>query len=558
MSAGKSKSAALLEELETLRRRVEALDRAEEDRRPLRERLERAERRLREAQQVARLGFWEWDIAANTLAWSEGLYRIFGLKPSEFTATFEGFLERVHPDDRAATRATIERSRTEGDGFEHDTRILRPDGTLVHLHSRGETVRDAAGAVVRMIGTGQDVTERRRAEAEDLRARKLESIGVLAGGIAHDFNNLLTVILGNVLLLKAGTEPADPEHARLADAESACLRARNLTQQILTFAEGGAPVTRPVALGAVLDEAGRAVPRSEAIRVERRLPADLWPLEADATQLGHVLAGLAMNAVQAMPEGGTLRIRAENVRADGPGRGRRAGPPGRLVRIIVEDEGIGIPADHLPRIFDPFFSTRQGRSGLGLATAYSIVTRHGGTIRATSSPGHGATFILELPAAQDPPAAPAAPAPAAPPVEARAGAAETGGMRRILVMDDEAPVLQMIGDLLRHFGHEPVLAGDGARAVELYAAARQEGRPFDAVILDLTVPGGLGGREAMRRLLEIDPGTRGIIASGYSNDPVMAEHRRHGFLGVVRKPFRMEELRAVLAAVLVDRTADGG
>ncbi|MGH9749686.1 MAG: ATP-binding protein, partial [Candidatus Polarisedimenticolia bacterium] len=413
MSPVKPNTAALLKELETLRRRVEALDRADHECRTLRDGLAGAQRQLREAQQVARLGFWEWDIPANTVLWSEGLYRIFGLQPSEFSATYEGFLERVHPDDRAAMRAAIERSRTEGDRFEHDARIVRPDGTPVLLHSRGETVRDAAGAVVRMIGTAQDVTERRRAEDEDLKARKLESIGVLAGGIAHEFNNLLTVILGNLLLLKAGADPSDPEHARLADAESACLRARNLTQQILTFAEGGAPVTRPVALGGILAEAGRAVPRSDGIRVERRLPADLWPLEADATQMTHVLAGLAMNAVQAMPQGGTLRIRAENVRADGPGRGRRTGPPGRLVRIIVEDEGIGIPAEHLPRIFDPFFSTRQGRSGLGLATAYSIVTRHGGTIRAESRPGHGATLILELPAAPDPVDAAAAPAPAA-------------------------------------------------------------------------------------------------------------------------------------------------
>jgi PAS domain S-box-containing protein len=548
MASKRTKSSALLDEVESLRRRVAELERAAGDP-PARERradesaeelLRRRERQLAEVQQIAHLGSWEWDIGTDTVTWSEELYRIFSLRPEEFRATYEGYLERVHPEDRQRARRIVDGSFRSGRPFVYDTRILRPDGEVRWILARGEVIRDATGRSVRMVGTALDITEKRRADEEVLRARKLESIGVLAGGMAHDFNNLLTVILGNVLLMKARLGPDDPDLGKLTDAEEACLRARRLTQRLLTFAEGGAPVKRAVFLSTLVEDACRIAAGDADLRMDLSLPPDLWAIDADEAQIGQVLNCLTVNAAQAMPSGGTVRIAAENVVVDESAISPASLPPGRYVRLTVRDEGVGIPPEDLPRIFDPYFTTRGPGSGLGLAAAHSIIHRHGGGIRAESKPGRGATFILELPASETPGAA-------GPGVEA-APAAPAGG--RILVMDDEALVRVMLGDMLRHFGYEVVLTASGAEAVEAYERGFREGRPFAAVILDLTVPGGMGGKETMRRLLEIDPGARAIVASGYSNDPVMSQYRRHGFRGVVAKPFRLEEMKRALHGVL--------
>jgi PAS domain S-box-containing protein len=500
------------------------------------------ERQLAVAQQIAHLGSWEWDIATDTVTWSEELYRIFGLRPAEFRATYEGYLERVHPEDRQRVRRLVDRSARSGRPFAYETRILRPDGEVRWILARGEVIGDASGRPARMVGTALDLTEKRRADEEILRARKLESVGVLAGGMAHDFNNLLTVVLGNVLLMKARLGPDDPDLGKLADAEEACLRARRLTHQLLTFAEGGAPVKRPLFLSPLVEDACRIAAGDAGLRTELSLPPGLWAIDADEAQIGQVLNCLTVNAAQAMPSGGTIRIDAENMVVDEDPAAPGSVAPGRYVRVTVRDEGVGIPPEDLPRIFDPYFTTRGPGGGLGLAAAHSIVHRHGGAIRVESKPGRGAAFIVMLPAAPraDDAGAGAETAPAAPPA---------GG--RILVMDDEALVRVMLGDMLRHFGYEVVLTAHGAEAVEAYERAFRAGEPFAAVILDLTVPGGMGGKETMRRLLEIDPGARAIVASGYSNDPVMSQYRRHGFRGVVAKPFRLEELKRALAEVLV-------
>lgn len=509
-----------------------------------RELLRRRERQLEEAQRVAHLGSWEWDIPADTVTWSSELYRIFGLEPESIQVTYEGYLERVHPEDRERVRRIVDGSFRSGRSFDYDTRIVCPDGSFRWIQARGDVIVEPPGRPVRMVGTAVDVTDRRRADEEILRARKLESIGVLAGGIAHDFNNLLTVILGNLLLIKTRLEPGDPDLGKFADTEEACLRARRLTHQLLTFAEGGAPIRRAAFLSTLVEDACRVGLGNSRVRIDLSLPPDLWQVDVDEGQIGQVLNTLILNAGQAMPSGGTIHIGAENVVVDEATVDLGGTPgPGRYVRLQIRDEGVGIPPQSLPRIFDPYFSAREGGSGLGMAAAYSILRRHGGAIRAESKPGRGSMFTIDLPATPGE-------VPDGTETDPEATRANVAGRQRVLVMDDEDLVRVMIGDMLQHFGYEVVLTSDGAEAVAAYGRAFTDGPRFDAVILDLTVAGGMGGGETMRRLLEIDPEARVIVASGYSNDPIMADFQRHGFRGVAAKPFRLEDLRHTLQEVL--------
>lgn len=398
-------------------------------------------------------------------------------------------------------------------------------------------IRDRAGKTVGVVLVFRDITEQQKHEEERLRARKIESIGLLAGGIAHDFNNILTAIMGNLSLTRLQAGDLPQLASGLADTEKACLRARDLTQQLLTFAKGGAPVKESSPLTDVIRDSARFVTPGSLAHCDFRFADDLWPAHADRGQISQVIQNIVLNAVQAMPDGGTIRIVAENVVCDAA-----AGPelpPGRYVRISIRDEGCGIKPEHLSRVFDPYFTTKRRGTGLGLATAYSIVKRHDGRLTVASEPGMGTVFEIHLPAAAGPVTRENPPAAAAP-----------RGAGRVLVMDDEEMLLVLAARALRKFGYEPVLAKDGAEAIQLYRTALDTTQPIAAVILDLTVPGGLGGRETMQRLREIDPHVRAIVSSGYSNDPVMAAFRDYGFSGVVAKPYAVEHLIAVLGEVL--------
>jgi signal transduction histidine kinase/CheY-like chemotaxis protein len=374
---------------------------------------------------------------------------------------------------------------------------------------------------------------RRLLEEDLLRSRKLDSLGVLAGGIAHDFNNLLTAILGNIEMAMSGLPPGDGRRDRLAEAEKASVRARDLTQQLLTFSRGGAPVRETASVGdLVADTAGFAL-RGSNVRLDYVRDEALWPAEIDPGQISQVINNLIINADQAMPDGGTVTIRTANATVS-PGDTLPL-PPGDYVTIAVADRGNGIPPENLERIFDPYFTTKRTGSGLGLATVYSIVRRHGGHVEVSSRPGEGASFKVWLPAAKG----------AAPPARERLERVTTG-TGRILVMDDEPFVREVVGAMLERAGYDPSFAEHGEEAIARYSEAKAEGRPFSAVIMDLTIPGGMGGVEASRRLREIDAAVRIVVASGYSNDPVMARFRDYGFVGVVRKPFRIAELTRVI------------
>jgi len=382
-----------------------------------------------------------------------------------------------------------------------------------------------------------DITERKIMEEELLNARKLESVGMLAGGIAHDFNNLLSGILSNIELAKMHSVHLNKVYERLEEAEQATIMAKDLTQQLLTFAKGGAPVRRTLALGALIRESARLAVRRSEVKCECSVPEDLWPVDADEGQMNQVFSNMIMNADHAMPEGGTISVLCENLML-----GESEVPPlpgGRYVRISIRDQGIGIAQDFLSRIFDPYFTTKNRGSGLGLATSYSIISKHQGHITVESELGKGTVFHIYLPASEA--------------KDRKSGEEQewlTPGEGRILVMDDDDIIRDAIEKILQALGYEAVLTREGNEALAVYREERESGRAFEAIILDLTVPGGMGGRETGEKLLALDPAARIIISSGYSSDPVMANYRSHGFHGVVAKPYRIKDLGEVLRQVI--------
>ena len=422
-------------------------------------------------------------------------------------------------------------------GLANNTVLIAKDGTKRSIDDSGAPIKDCKGNIMGVVLVFRDITEKRRAERELLKADKLESLGVLSGGIAHDFNNILTSILGNISIARMFAKPGDKIFERLEEAENDCMRARVLTQKILTFSRGGAPIMKTAFISELLRDSASFALSGSNVRCEFSIPDDLWRVEVDEGQIAQVISNLIINASQAMPGGGVINLLAENIVVD-----ERQGIPlnnGRHVKISVTDHGIGISKEHFQQIFDPYYTTKRGGSGLGLAIAYSIVKRHNGYIDVKSIPGKETTFSIYLPASSKEALA-----------EKESGEKIRGGKGKILVMDDEKMIRDVVGDMLGILGYEAEFAKDGAEAVELYKKAEQSVRPFDAVIMDLTVPGGMGGKEAVRKLAEIDPEVKAIVSSGYSDDPVMADFRKYGFSNVVAKPYNIKELGDALYEVL--------
>ena len=463
------------------------------------------------------------------------LAEIFGYSLEELSGGHITHVSLTHPDDRAKVEESIRR-RLEGDqaSADYELRGVKKDGEVIFVQVlAARTVYHDRPAIV---GTMLDVTQRKRAELELMRMEKLESLGVLAGGIAHDFNNLLAVVLGDVSVAREHLTENPLADEALFEAEKAALRARELTAQLLTFSRGGEPVKRRLELSALLRSSATFALRGSAVRCQLDLPVNLWPVQADEGQIGQVIQNIVLNAVQAMPEGGEICVSARNEEGEGPARG----PSGRCVRVSIRDNGPGIPAELAGKIFDPYFTTKPKGTGLGLATAHSIIVRHGGRIGVESTPGHGACFDLLLPAALE----------EGERVGQKSESSCTNGRGRVVVMDDEDMVRRSVMRMLSRLGFDSLGARDGAEVLALCENARKEGEPVDAAIMDLTIPGGMGGKEAVRLLHEREPYVKAIVSSGYSGDPVMAEYAKYGFSGVVVKPYRVQELGEVLQEVL--------
>ncbi|QWV98700.1 ABC transporter substrate-binding protein [Geomonas nitrogeniifigens] len=392
----------------------------------------------------------------------------------------------------------------------------------------------------------QDVTEEKRLDRENkrietqmLNMQKLESLGVLAGGIAHDFNNILTGIVGNISFAQMVLEQAHKAKGPLDKAEKACQRAAELAGQLLTFARGGQPIKKVFSVKQLAGESLSLVLRGTNVKGRIEIPDTLDIVEADEGQMNQAFNNLIINAVHAMPGGGTLTVAGRNELMEQENRLGLA--PGHYVRLDFRDEGCGISEIDQKKIFDPYFTTKASGTGLGLASTHSIVTRHGGVILVDSTPGRGATFTIYLPSLGES---------AADLVREQETDESPAGGGSVVVMDDEELIRDLACAMLVQLGYHATACCDGAEAVELYRAALERGEGYDAVIMDLTIPGGMGGKEAAQRILELDPEARLIVSSGYSNDPIMSDYKKHGFSATLEKPYTVKEIARVLTGVI--------
>ena len=404
-------------------------------------------------------------------------------------------------------------------------------------------IRDSKNEIAGVVLVFRDITERQRNETERRKAETLEQLGLLAGGIAHDFNNLLTAIIGNISLASLLLPPNDEMASRLDDAKNASLRARDLAQQLLTFARGGAPIKKTASIGKLIQDTVSFSLRGSHSRSEFQFGADLWPAEVDCGQISQVVANLVVNADQAMPNGGTLHVSCENFRYTSTTEPVIPDlTPGDYIHIKIRDEGVGIPEKYLKRIFDPYFTTKPKGNGLGLATAYSIIKNHNGLMAVESEVHAGSTFSLYLPASlqQDIP------------VEQPRTITEepVTGTGSVLIVDDEEAIRTLVDFTLSRLGYQVSQAETALEGVNLYREKLGAGERFDAVILDLTLPGGMGGKEALKRLIEIDPTVNAIVSSGYATDATMSRYQDFGFRGVIAKPYEASELGRTVRDVI--------
>jgi PAS domain S-box-containing protein len=422
-------------------------------------------------------------------------------------------------------------------GLAKHTILVARDGREHIIADSGAPILDLQGDIIGVVLVFRDITGQQRIEEELLKMEKLKSLGVLAGGIAHDFNNFLTGIIGNLSLAKLDVQPGNPVSRALGEMEKAAVRAKDLTQQLLTFSKGGEPVRHATSIGDLVRESAQFALRGSNVRCTFSIDEGLLPADVDDGQITQVVHNLIINADQAMPNGGTVSIKGANVTL--PPDNPYALEPGNHIQLSFQDEGIGIHPEHLKKIFDPYFTTKQKGSGLGLAVAYSVIAKHDGQLTVDSKLGQGATFTILLPTSKGTHVIDA--------VETRGLIAGRG---RILVMDDEDFIRELVSVMLPKMGYDVVLAQDGQAAIDIYKEELEVGNPFDAVILDLTVPGGMGGKETVRRLRALDPNVRAIVSSGYSNDPVMANHARYGFCGAVKKPYLIQDMSQLLNSVI--------
>ncbi|MEW6544324.1 MAG: PAS domain-containing protein [Nitrospirota bacterium] len=506
------------------------------------EALRRSEASLANAQRIAHLGNWDWNIVTNELRWSDEIYRIFGLTPQEFGATYEAFLGSVHPDDREHVKQAVNDALYRHAPYGIDHRIVLPDGTVRTVHEQAEVTFDAQGRPIRMMGTVQDITEQRRLEEQLRQAQKMEAIGRLAGGIAHDFNNLLTVINGYCQLLLSDMRPLDPRYRHVQEIFRAGERATALTNQLLTFSRKQILHPRVLDLNEVVANVERMLARliGENIRLVTRLDPALWPVRAEPGQIEQVLLNLAVNARDAMPRGGIVTIETANEELTQTAAPLDPTvPPGPYTRLTVTDTGCGMDEATQARIFEPFFTTKEpGKgTGLGLSTVYGIVKQSGGYIFVRSKPGQGTTFTVYLPRVEEPVLRETHESPAVP---------ADGGSEIILLVEDQAEVRALTRTILHSKGYAVLEASDGEQALRL---CRERQGPLHLLLADVMLPG-MDGLTLAERLTALRPDMKVLYMSGYADDAL----RRRGALSesnaFLQKPFTPPSLIRKVREVL--------
>lgn len=513
-----------------------------EERKQAENMLKESESKLLQAQYISRMGDFTWDLLTGDVTFSKGLYGLLKYDV-EKEKNYQSVDARIHhSEDLERVKAWLMEIISAGEKKLPPTefRINCHDGTLIDIYIEGR-IEFKDGEAVKVFGTCQDITEQKKIEKELQKMQKLKSVGTLAGGIAHDFNNILMGLFGNISIAKDKLSKDHPGFKFLEETEKSMDRATRLTKQLLTFAKGGAPVKEDISIGALAKEIARFDLSGSNVRLVFEPADDLWMAQVDKGQIQQVFSNLTINADQAMPDGGHLRITLANAvvsENDVPNL-----CPGKYIKVSVGDEGGGIEQKYLDRIFDPYFTTKQAGCGLGLATVISIINKHNGHIDVDSELGRGTNFTFYLPAVE------------------RQGRSETTQSvvmedpkseqtARVLVMDDEKVILNVTQKMLERIGYGVETAFCGEQAIEMCKQAVAAGEPFGFVIMDLTIPGGIGGKEAIREILAIDPNARVIVSSGYADDPVMANYADYGFKGMVAKPYTLDELREVISRIL--------
>ena len=397
--------------------------------------------------------------------------------------------------------------------------------------------------VPHIISITRDITVRKKHEKEQLKIEKLESLGILAGGIAHDFNNILTALMGNISIAKVFIDTAHKSYAPLSEAEKATERACDLAHQLLTFSRGGDPIKKVVSLQHLVHEALSFALHGSNVKGTVEIPDSIHAIEADEGQINQVFQNIIINATQAMPEGGELIITAQNVILEE--NNTLSIPQGSYVVVSFADQGCGISEDHIKRIFDPYFTTKPSGIGLGLSSVHSIVSRHGGYIKVSSVAGKGTTLTIHLQSIgkkctkhQEN-------------VAVKAITEHKGGS--ILVMDDDEMIRNVASSMLTHLGYDVTVCANGDEAIELYKTSIESEAPFLMVIMDLTIPGGLGGKQTAEQILSLFPKACLVVSSGYSDDPIMSNYRNFGFKGMISKPYTMLSFEKVLDSLLTQR-----
>ena len=450
---------------------------------------------------------------------------------SAFKITLNGktlYLNRSSQD-----RMTLNRLETEQDAL-----FITRDGRTLEIALRVLPLYDKRSMIKGQVLIMRDISEEKRLESERLKTEKLESIGILAGGIAHDFNNILTAVLNYIILAMKDPGMGRVPRTQLEKARKAGLRAQQLTQQLLTFSKGGAPILELTGIQDLIADSVTFALRGSNVKTRISISPDIWNAEIDPGQIAQVIENLAINADQAMPKGGNLDITAKNVSVD-----VHAGLPlqaGQYIRIDITDQGPGIAPENLKKIFDPYFTTKKTGSGLGLATTYSIIKNHNGHIDVISRQGHGTTFSIFLPASEGEYASTSVVTPAQ----------TTSGQGTILLMDDDESIREVMEETLGFLGYEVITASDGVEALHIYEHHIEAKKRIDLVIMDLTIPGGMGGKETVGKVLDLDPDAKVIVSSGYSQDPVMADYESYGFIDILAKPYTLEEVSRKISQIL--------
>ncbi len=492
-------------------------------------------------------GIFVVDQGRKVIAWNRAIEVLTGVLKEEIIGSeakpnvFDGFdqltlIDAIFNSDYHDTGSIFERG-----GNVFSKQVLIPsfnqkDNVLLDI--KATPILNELGTTQGVIEIIRDITNQKKMETETIRMQKLESLGILAGGIAHDFNNILAAILANLQLAVIKLQKHQDITKYLENSIDTTQKASYLTKQLLTFAKGGVPVKKTISVTNLVRDTVEFALCGSNVKAVFHLPEDLWPVDADEGQITQVINNLTINAEQAMPTGGILEIYGQNVICEAVGKY----DPGNYVKLTVKDQGVGIPEAIIHQIFDPFFTTKKEGSGLGLSTSYSIIKKHNGYLEAESSVGNGAVFNIFLPASTDKLV-----------IKEPPGEISNSGEAKILIMDDEDIIRNVSSEMLTIFGYRVMLARDGKEAIELYQKANEIGDPFAAIIMDLTIPGGMGGLETMVQLRRINPEVKAIVSSGYTNDPVISDYEKYGFSGVVIKPYKFDDLLPILHKVIEKR-----